>query len=815
MAHYGYNPGRVNDALADPLDASLPQPVISSVVVASRRADALAVASLTLIVTLGFADVLIGINNFYMRDLTRYYYPTKQILREIVYGGEFPYWNRYFSAGQPIAANPEHEVFYPFTWLILLPSYDLGYRLHILIHIYIGVLGMYALLRSMELRPFAAWFGAMSWGMGGLYLSEVNLLPILFCAAWLPLTCLFVRRFLLRPNLRDFAVAALFLGLQFLVGEPTTVMQSGLLIGFYALYRGWYSQPRVRSSITRVLWVALISLCGFAVGAAQIIPAIDHVHDSARSHPFDFDLVSAWSMPWAKFAEVIYPNILGHISVNRVMWYWGGGLYPGMGSPFLFSIYVGLLAVALCVGGAFVKPRGGRLVLLICVISAVFALGGHTPLLKFLYKEGIAATIRYPEKFAMMGVFAAIVFASQMFDRMLAGDDTVRDGALGFVAATTAVAVTLAIVGFTPLYARTFMHIWGMTKNSGSVLMVSLSRKDWIIAAIRGGFAIAILATARLRWGRTWMIATGVLVAADLAYVTAELNPRMPRRFFNPPPVAATFPKNRADFRVFHEADWYGTEEIARKFFSTGDAVYWVVRNGLFPMTPAGSKVRTVIERDYDKTALLPTIALTDSVWDVKRSGRGDWWEPFMAMSNAWYRATYRDFDVEKKRSKNNFKESLPIQFLETTHWPRYYFADQIVTIRSRRDFVNLLSNQSLSRKVAFVRLPNFVPANGVVRKVVETANRATLDVESFGRGFLVMSVTPHKYWRITMDGRSVPAVITNIGYQGIVVTPGRHRVTMDYRNDLVVLGLWISVATMILLLAVVTFYRPRVCDAS
>src|SRR5256885_10890515 len=93
----------------------------------------------------------------------------------------FPYTTLFRS---PIAANPEHEVFYPLTWLILLPSYDLGYRLHILIHIYLGVVGMYALLRSMELRPFAAWYGAMAWGLGGLYLSEGNLLPILFCAAW-------------------------------------------------------------------------------------------------------------------------------------------------------------------------------------------------------------------------------------------------------------------------------------------------------------------------------------------------------------------------------------------------------------------------------------------------------------------------------------------------------------------------------------------------------------------------------------------------------------------------------------------------------
>src|SRR5436305_14685117 len=215
-----------------------------------RRPDALAVTLLILLATLFFADVLFGFNQFYMRDLTRYYYPTKQVLREIVQHGEFPYWNRYFSAGQPIAANPEHEVFYPLTWLILLPSYDLGYRLHILVHIYIGLLGMYALLRSMEVRPYASFFGALSFGLGGIYLSYINLLPILFCAAWLPLTCSYARKFLLHHHASDFALGALFLGLQMLVAEPTTVLQTGFLLGTYGLYRAWYSRPRLAKSIT-------------------------------------------------------------------------------------------------------------------------------------------------------------------------------------------------------------------------------------------------------------------------------------------------------------------------------------------------------------------------------------------------------------------------------------------------------------------------------------------------------------------------------------------------------------------------------------
>jgi hypothetical protein len=785
----------------------------------ARRHDLIAVAILALLATVLFADVLVGSANFYMRDLTRYYYPSKQILREIVQHGEFPYWNRYFSAGQPLAANPEHEVFYPLTWLILLPSYDLGFRLHILVHIYIGLLGMYALLRSMELRPVSAGFGALSFGLGGLYLSYINLLPILFCAAWLPLTCLYVRRFLLRPRLRDFALASLFLGLQFLVAEPTTIVQTGLLIGMYALYRGWQAArdaelPRraaIPEMLARVTFIALISASAIAVGAAQMLPAIDHASQSARSRPFEFSLVSAWSFPWAKFAEFIYPNFLGHISIDRVMWYWAGGLYTGMGSPFLFSIYCGLAVTAFAIAAAFVRPRGSGFVLLVCAVSFLIALGGHTPLLRLLYDAHIATSIRYPEKFAMMAVFAVIILASQVLQRMLDGDDALRDAATGFVLATTLVAGLLALSGFTHYFHELFTYTWGLGKGAAADRMVSLARTGWIIAFARGLLLIALLRSMRVVKQPLWIALLGLFVVADLFPVVHQLNPRMPSRFFTEEPAASrALPRNREPFRIFHEADWYGQDNIARRYFSSGDAVYWIVRNGLYPMTPAGQRLRMVMERDYDKTALLPSIDFTDSVWDIKRAGRTDWWRPVTAMANVWYRVVYRPFEPEQKRVHGNLKNAQSVNLVEIAHNPRYYFADQVVTIRDRKDFVQHLVKGSYSDRVAFVTAPSFVPANGVVEHYRETANTAAMDVVADGRAFLVMSVTPHKFWRIALDDRPATALVTNIGFQGVVVPAGRHRVTMRYRNDLAANGAKVSIAAALLLLGAACIRRRR-----
>lgn len=788
----------------------------------ARRHDLIALAILSLTATLLFADVLVGTHNFYLRDLTRYYYPTKEVVRDIVLDGEFPYWNRQFAAGQPIAANPEHEVFYPLTWLILLPDYFLGYRLHILVHVYIGLFAMYALLRSMRCRAPAAFMGALSWGLGGIYMSYINLLPIMFCAAWLPLTCLYVRKFLLEPRLRWFALGSLFLGLQCLVGEPTTVMQTGFILGMYAMYRGWYAardiglswKEAVPEMFSRIVFIGLISIGGFLIGAAQMLPAMDHVADSARSRAFDFWLVSAWSMPWAKAAEMIYPNILGHMSIDQITWYWAGGLYPGMGSPFLFNIYPGLLVTALAAAAFFIRPRGGRFVLILTTFSVLLALGGHTPLLAWLYDLGIASSVRYPEKFLLIAIFSITVFAARGFDRMLRKDPDgrIREALLGFIAAVTIVAIAVSLIGLTPYYKKVFADVWGL-KGGSAAAMVKLSLRGWVIAAARGAILLALIwSLPRIR-RPLWIALAGVFVIADLAPVVHQLNPRMPAKFFlEPPPIVRSLPANREPFRIFHEADWYGQEETAKKYFGTGSAVYWIVRGGLFPMTPAGHGFSMVMERDYDKTALLPTIDFTSSVWDVKRSGREDWWRPMMAMSNAWYRAGYRDFAQEKKRTKGKMKESLPIRFAEAAHAPRYYFSDQMITVKDRKEFVDRLSKEDFSAAVAFVHVPSFVPAAGVVHGYRETANTATIDVESSGRGFLVMSVTPHKYWTITIDGRRTEPIVTNIGYQGIVVPAGRHRVEMRYRNTLVPTGVTISLsATLLLLGAAVWPGRRRI----
>ena len=229
-----------------------------------RAADAAAIIFLVVILTILFADVLFLGNNFYVRDVALQYYPIRKDLHDLVSSGHFPYWNPRISAGQPLAANPAYETFYPFQWSIFLPKFDFGFRFAIVLHFYLAAVGMYLLLRSLGTRALAGLFGALTFSIGGMFLSLANLLPFLFSAAWLPWIGFFWRR-------SNLALTALALGMLLLAADQSMILQAGaLLIG--------YGFRRKRA-------LAFVLAAAFLVGAVQLIPALDLQFDSARSLP--------------------------------------------------------------------------------------------------------------------------------------------------------------------------------------------------------------------------------------------------------------------------------------------------------------------------------------------------------------------------------------------------------------------------------------------------------------------------------------------------------------------------------------------------
>jgi hypothetical protein len=756
---------------------------------ASRRSDVLAVAVLLAVPSLLFLDVLLGWGVFYIRDVPFYHFPGKKILRDIVLGGEFPYWNPFFSAGQPLAANPAHEVFYPLTWLILLPSFLYGFNLLALSHVYIAALSTYALLRSLGAARVAAVIGGLSFALGGFVLSGLHLFPFLFSAAWMPLTCLFARRFLLHRAPRDFALAAAVFALQLLVGEPVTILQTGFLLGMYALFR----PGRMRNLAFNVTSVGAISLAALLVSAVQTLPMLDHYRDSVRLIGFRYNDVVDGSTPPVRFAEVVYPSLLGEARHDSAKPYWGRSLFPRRGTPFFLSIYSGLLIAAMAFAGIAAGVGGRWLYLSICAASILLALGEHTPFYRWLYDLGALRSLRFPEKFTIMGIFATVIFGAMSFDALLRGEHRVRRMAIAFAVLTTLIAVTAIAV----IQPEDFRAMWDFDPDGA----FAFARHGWAIAAVRGLLLAAVLfALPRLR--RNLGVALALtFVIADLGMFVPSVAPRTAPEFYTePPPVVQDLAPNRHEYRIFQIQEWTPRARHKQPYLQRGPQLFLLQRNALTGFSPATYGLRGVIEVDYDLTSLSTTRDFVSAAW-ILRSETKKWLDYVSAMSNIRYIALYQPLAPELVRTGGDARAIRPTRFIEGLQNPRYYFAPQVVTARNWNEFVAAVGSDRYPKEAAFVDAPAFKPAPGHVLRWRETANGASIVVEAAGDAFLVMSVTAHKYWTITIDGVEVPSITTNLAYQGVAVPKGRHEVRMQYRNPLIAAGAAISLAALVGLL--------------
>lgn len=567
-----------------------------------RRTDLAAVALLAFIVLALWSDVLVGNRALYARDVARVYVPERAVLREILRNGELPLWNPHYGGGQPLAANPAYEAFYPPQWLVLLPDLLLGIHLEIVLHILLAALGMYAFLRAMDLSPAAAFFGALSLALGGLVLSTVNLLPFLFSLSWWPWIGLFVRR-------RQVAAAALAFGLMALAAEQSMILMTAALVA--ALCLVWHR---------RLVLAIAVGAGAFAVAAVQLVPALDFQRDSGRAVPLTFVHASNWTMSAIRPLELVLPSAFGRYSADAV-YFWGQTNDPTH-VPWLFSWYGGLLAAALAVAGFIHRIRGWKFAAAAFAASYIFAV------LPLHYWLGLRS-IRYPEKFFLAGAFVLLVFAALAAQQFL--DDARFRRTTFFVAiALTAVAAAAIAFAWSPLFARAF----GLR---GYVADILGEARSGALTTLASATALALILAFRER-RRLVVPLLGLFVLADLGARTWSVAPRIGRDFYDPPALARELPRGA---RLYNDAAWR-VDLLPQPRIAYADR--WPrLRNAMFPELQALWGFDSVLELDVTKTMLLPTQELSVAFWRAQFSRRSDEARRILAAAGVTHVVALRD----------------------------------------------------------------------------------------------------------------------------------------------------------------------------
>jgi hypothetical protein len=742
---------------------------------------------LLLLTLLAYADILLGIRGLFLEDLIGYHFPMKHIVREAVRSGEFPYWNALYSAGQPLAANPAYELFYPPQWLVYVLPYAYAFQLHILLHFLIAAIGAFFLIRSFGVKPFPSAIGAAAFVFSGPYLSLSAKLPILFAVSWMPLVLLLVKRLIERFSMRRLFAAAAVAGVQLIIGEPTMVMQTWALLGAYAVIRMVTGSPGDRVATPRrqpgnpATWQPLLVViaCGVLaalIAAIQILPAIDFARDTVRSRGLPFRFTSNWSFPFERLEELPMPQLFWHVN--------GSDGQPAMRTlyrdrivPFLSNVYCGAFFIVLAVAGIFAAIRGRWWFLSVFGASLIVAMGDHTPLLQLLYDAGLVNAIRYPEKFILAGTLALAVWSAIVAEKLIDGDPSVTRSAWIVAALWTAITIVAALT------ANDKAYFWTNVARAAAVLIVLL--------LLRSNRA-------------TWSVALAVAVAlGELWLGTRAATPRMPRAFFDPPPLEADL-KPFGNARIFHDAQWsaWMGSELSNEYFVKveSDRFWWVDRNGEFLNMPAAwGDHPVVLEQDVDYTSLKNTDDFRQAFNAAHGKRDPSASDPYLRMANAGVRLSFRTLDEQTNNALNADPARVtPVAATPIETNPRYAFASRMERIDANDQLGPAIEGHPPTGVVAYVNGETFQPAAGEVLRATETRNAVKLDVRASGRAFLVLSVTNHKYWSATIDSQQVPIVPTNVAFQGVVVPAGNHTVELRYRNPLIGISGAVTLLTLL-----------------
>ncbi|MGA2328684.1 MAG: hypothetical protein ABSH05_20600 [Bryobacteraceae bacterium] len=329
-------------------------------------------------------------------DLRYFHYPHAWFIAESFRNFDLPLWDPFTYFGRPFQANIQTQVLYPpLALLIVLRNLlggDLLYFLecHVVLHVFLGGVFAYWLLKRLGAGVPAALLGATVYQLGGFFPAHVEHMGAVCTAAWIPLAWLSVIS--LRDSRRWLPVLAFALAMSVFAGHtPLTavVFASTLLLSvLLVLFR---EAPRRLPllALAGCAWAALMA-------AVQLLPTIQLSGLSIAQYRTDW-LKSGGGVPLQSLVSLVWPDYYNIFDLSR---------YSFHGELSFMYLYCGVLGLALALGAALLRRR--RQTILFSVMTVVWLLvmlGDSTPL-------GRAASLLLPASIrnALHPEFAAPCF---------------------------------------------------------------------------------------------------------------------------------------------------------------------------------------------------------------------------------------------------------------------------------------------------------------------------------------------------------------------------------------------------------------------
>ncbi len=535
--------------------------------------------------------------------------PLRALAGEDLRHGHLPLWNPYIWSGSPLLGGLNAGALYPFTWLFAFLPVLAAWTVNLVVVYVTAAVGMYALLRQQQLRPFAACLGAASFAFAGSMSAQVVHIGIVQGVSWIPWMLLVEQRLAhqilgrradaeaeaARSVWRRVTVLGLLGGLVLLTGEPRGMADAAVVIGLAA---GWHlvtSGPSWRARAAFLASFVLSTALAAALGAVQLIPGWSFISDSQRAQS-TVTFFGSGSLPVRWSVLMLVPDLLGGTGVlNQPVFFSHYNLPEITG-------YVGLVPL-MAVGGLLARSFGGRrhrrsrrwtpwfgLV----VVGMVLTYGEYTPLGPLLAHLPFDGDLRLQSRNIVIADLALCVLVAYWLDlvvdtspgRVAPGTVERRTVRLATAAPAAAAAVVCLVALSWPAPLEEWLGVDADLAHLGRTMA------PWFVATLVVALAAVVVGVGLGRLGmRTRAVTLGALVTADLVLFTvtsvAGLDVSFPAPQL-PTPASAVPVVTGTRFAIFDPANEYEAQFSSLAQNDLNDLVHLPSVEGYGSLTDSG-----------------------------------------------------------------------------------------------------------------------------------------------------------------------------------------------------------------------------------
>jgi hypothetical protein len=802
----------------------------------THRINADFLASL-LLIALGvifFADVLFTSKNFYYRDILNFHYPLHKILIDSYAAGKLPLWNPFVYLGQPMLANPNYLAFYPSNLLHLLVPFNYAFKLHFLLHPILGGLGTYFLLRRLDLKPFSAFAGAVTYQFSGAVLAFLNLYNLVPATALIPWIGWAFQGALQGHRVRRILLLGFLLGLLVLVFEPILLQCGALLMLALALLflsdkKDWRQQIKIPAFV--VLWAVL-----FAAGLAaiQVVPTLELLPLSARGSGLQQSMAMGWSMHPMDLLNAVIPNFYGYFFTLGSATSWGEN-YHEFREPYLVSFFVGSVTLLLAALAFLSSRKRLRNILFgFSAITLILALGKFGVLYTFLFQYLPLFNLgRYPSKyFLVTTLFISMLAALGLETATEKVAPKERLGLHRILAAGLAAGCVLLCFGL--IWIGNVQALEALIRDA-TPSSVAAAKDFQTIAAglarslVSTGAFLILAALIFFQWpklkrhGRLMEFVVLLIVVIELAAPNMGLAPYISDADVDYVPELASLSAPAHSNQLFravtpnylaplpeHMTLRAPNRSIAwqvlynKRSGLSFDGIKHGVQYSLFdPVDHLNSRESdTLMQRSRDlsqsdkltllantNTSIVPAVGILQEP-DVTPLGALD---------------THSDIDFRLYRINSVL--------------PRIYFAAQAIPVSTQQDALNrLVESKSLLSNSVILESPQkaltgILLADSAAVSISRYENtRVECGVKTDSAGYVVLLDSWYPGWKARLDGREVEVLRANYAFRAIAVPPGTHSLEFFFGPASFYMGAAITLAALLIGIATAAFcaFRQR-----